>query len=145
MKLLLVASMLAGFAGLAGTAHADTYYGPPGGAPDMTAPPPVQQDYQPVAQHRRQGNQGPNQGPRGQGEMKRALVERFDRNHDGRLEPRERAQAARALRRMANRMDRQAARAQMRAERQQMRAQRQQQRQGQGQRQGGPNVDVYVD
>jgi hypothetical protein len=38
--------------------------------------------------------------------MKQMLLERFDRNHDGRLEPRERRHAARALRKMAKRMAR---------------------------------------
>ena len=36
--------------------------------------------------------------------MKQMLLERFDRNHDGRLEPRERRQAARALRRIARKL-----------------------------------------
>ncbi|HEU4728709.1 MAG TPA: hypothetical protein VFT22_12485 [Kofleriaceae bacterium] len=38
------------------------------------------------------------------GELRRLLLERFDRNHDGRLEPRERRRAIRALRRLAHRL-----------------------------------------
>jgi hypothetical protein len=49
-------------------------------------------------------------GPRAQRpmpELRRMLVERFDRNHDGRLEPRERRQAVRALRRLERKLARQ--------------------------------------
>jgi len=46
-------------------------------------------------------------------ELRQALVERFDRNHDGRLEPAERRQAIRALRKLVRRM----ARREMMAER----------------------------
>lgn len=45
----------------------------------------------------------PQRGQRGQ-KLRRALVEQFDRDGDGRLDPRERRQAARALRRLAKRM-----------------------------------------
>jgi Ca2+-binding EF-hand superfamily protein len=38
------------------------------------------------------------------GQFRQQLLERFDRNHDGRLEKRERKQAARALRRIAKQM-----------------------------------------
>ncbi|HEX3766390.1 MAG TPA: EF-hand domain-containing protein [Kofleriaceae bacterium] len=41
--------------------------------------------------------------PRGQ--LRQALMERFDRNHDGRLDPEERRHAIHALRRMARRME----------------------------------------
>ena len=130
MKLTLIAVILAGFTGLGTVAQADEFYGPPGEAPIAG---------QPVAQPMRgQRGQRGQQGP-GNGEMHRALLDRFDRNHDGRLEPRERRQAARALRRMAQKLARQ--------ERRQGRMQ-QQGRQGQaGGRQapGGPNVDVYVE
>lgn len=37
-------------------------------------------------------------------QLRQALVQQFDRDGDGRLEPRERKQAARTLRRLANRM-----------------------------------------
>jgi hypothetical protein len=57
----------------AGAAHADEYAGPP--------PPPA------AAQ-------------RPAGPLRQALLERFDANHDGRLEPKERRHAIRALRRM---------------------------------------------
>lgn len=40
--------------------------------------------------------------PRGQ--LHQLLLERFDRNHDGRLDPQERRRAIRALRRLARRM-----------------------------------------
>jgi Ca2+-binding EF-hand superfamily protein len=40
--------------------------------------------------------------PRGQ--FRQLLLERFDRNHDGRLEPQERRQAIRTLRRIARKM-----------------------------------------
>lgn len=115
MKLLLVAAMLTGFTGLAA---ADNYAGPPGEAPVVVQ---GQGPVQPIARPMRRGN----------GEFRRALMDRFDRNHDGRLEPRERRQAARALRKLAKKLARQ--------DRQQLRAQR---RQPQA---GGPNVDVYVD
>src|SRR4051812_2981955 len=39
-----------------------------------------------------------------QARLRELIVERFDRDGDGRLDPRERRQAARALRRMANRL-----------------------------------------
>ena len=68
---------LAGLLGLGSLAHAD---------PDGL-------------RHRRGG------GPRGQ--VRQALLERFDHNHDGRLEPRERAQAIRALRHLTRRLARQ--------------------------------------
>ena len=42
--------------------------------------------------------------------LRAALLARFDRDHDGRLEPRERRAAARALRRLARQLDRQAMR-----------------------------------
>jgi hypothetical protein len=41
---------------------------------------------------------------RPRGELRQLLLERFDRNHDGRLEPQERRRAIRALRRMARRL-----------------------------------------
>jgi Ca2+-binding EF-hand superfamily protein len=40
--------------------------------------------------------------PRGQ--FRQLLLEKFDRNHDGRLEPQERRRAIRALRRLARKM-----------------------------------------
>jgi hypothetical protein len=39
------------------------------------------------------------------GQLRRVLLERFDRNHDGRLDPEERRHAIRALRRLARRME----------------------------------------
>ncbi|HEX5064243.1 MAG TPA: hypothetical protein VFV99_32940 [Kofleriaceae bacterium] len=47
---------------------------------------------------------GPPPPSRPHGQLRQLLLQRFDRNHDGRLEPRERRQAAKALRRLANKM-----------------------------------------
>jgi hypothetical protein len=74
---------------LAGAAHADEYSGPL---------PPQGQMQRPI------------------GPMRAALLERFDANHDGRLEPNERRHAMRALRRMERQLARQQRR-QLRAER----------------------------
>jgi len=46
-------------------------------------------------------------GPARRPQLRQLILERFDRNGDGRLEPRERRQAARALRKMARRLARQ--------------------------------------
>jgi hypothetical protein len=75
---------------LGGAAQAQGYYGPPGAMP----PPPgavVGVGVQPVP-------------PRVA--FRQMVLERFDTNHDGRLEPRERRHAARALRKMAKRLAR---------------------------------------
>jgi Ca2+-binding EF-hand superfamily protein len=83
---------------LTGAARADEYAGPP--------PPPAMQRPQ-----------------RPMGPLRAALLERFDANHDGRLEPNERRHAMRALRRMERQLargDRQQRRA-LRAERRQLR------------------------
>jgi hypothetical protein len=50
--------------------------------------------------------------PRGQ--LQERLLERFDRNHDGRLEPQERRRAIRVLRKLARKMARQELRAEHR-------------------------------
>ena len=42
---------------------------------------------------------------RPRGPLRQVLLERFDRNHDGRLDPEERRHAVRALRRLARRME----------------------------------------
>jgi Ca2+-binding EF-hand superfamily protein len=47
-------------------------------------------------------NGPPPPAPRGQ--LRQLLLQHFDRNHDGRLGPRERRQAARALHRLANKL-----------------------------------------
>jgi hypothetical protein len=39
------------------------------------------------------------------GQFRQLLLERFDRNHDGRLEPQERRHAIRALRRLARKLE----------------------------------------
>ena len=93
MKLAVLALVL----GLSGVAAADDlgpvdpYEGPP------PAVAPVVPDAPPVMM----------KGPRAQGQqrpLKQFLLAKFDRNHDGRLEPRERMHAAKALRRLANRL-----------------------------------------
>jgi glycine/D-amino acid oxidase-like deaminating enzyme len=49
--------------------------------------------------------------------LRAALIARFDRNGDGRLEPNERRAAARALRKLARKLDRQARKQAMREQR----------------------------
>jgi hypothetical protein len=75
-----------------GTASAQ-YAGPPGAYP-VPAPPPGAQVGVGVER----------MPPRVV--IRQMLLERFDRNHDGRLGPRERRHAARALRKMAKRLAR---------------------------------------
>jgi hypothetical protein len=101
--------------GVASAQPADPYnapYGPPPGAPiPMQAPapmPPPPPAMPPLA------------GPHPMGPLRAALMERFDRNHDGRLEPQERRAAIRALRQLARQMareDRRVAREQARVRR----------------------------
>lgn len=96
-------------------AAADPYYGPPG-AYGQPAPAPMQVagPVQVVALA------GPPAGmlvPADQVPLRQAILARFDRNHDGVLEPEERRHAIRALRKLTRRMARQQARQQMRAER----------------------------
>lgn len=55
------------------------------------------------------------QEPAPRAQFRQLLLQHFDRNRDGRLEPRERKQAARALRRLAKQMMRGDMRAQRRA------------------------------
>lgn len=95
----IVSAMLA----LAGVAHADEYAGPP-------PPPPAAAPLPPP-------------GARPINPLRQALLERFDANHDGRLEPNERRHAVRALRRIERRLARgdRAERRAMRAQRRQMR------------------------
>lgn len=87
MKLVVLGLAFGVFAAFSSTARADgpqDPYGPPG----ANRPPPA-------AQFQRRA------------ELRQMILERFDRNQDGRLEPRERRQAARALRKMARRLMRQ--------------------------------------
>jgi Ca2+-binding EF-hand superfamily protein len=72
--------------GLAGIAAAD-----PAGPISPPAPPPAG----PVAAR----------ADRPRGPLRQMLLERFDRNRDGRLDPEERRHAIRALRRLARRME----------------------------------------
>ena len=83
-----VASLLS-----AGIASADEYYGPPAGVLVPAAPMPM---------------------PAPRANLRAAILERFDRNGDGRLEPNERRHAIRALRRMTKRMAREERRAEHR-------------------------------
>lgn len=76
-----------------GTASAQGYNGPPGNYP-VPAPPPGAQVGVGIERV----------PPRVA--MRQMLLERFDKNHDGRLGPRERRHAARALRKMAKRLAR---------------------------------------
>ena len=73
--------------GVASAQPAGPYNAPPPPVAAVPQPPP------PPAQQAR---------PRGM--LRQLLLARFDRNHDGRLEPRERRAAARALRRLARRL-----------------------------------------
>ena len=84
MKLAVLAVVL----GLATTAAADPYSGPPGNY-DEPAPTEVVR-----------------QAPRhpGNGALRQAIIARFDRDGDGRLSPQERRRAVRALRRLAKRL-----------------------------------------
>ncbi|TMQ11640.1 MAG: hypothetical protein E6J90_34080 [Deltaproteobacteria bacterium] len=61
---------------------------------------------------------------RPRGELHQLLLERFDRNHDGHLEPQERRRAIRALRRLARRLAMQERRAEYRGDPQERRAER---------------------
>ena len=90
---------------LAGTARAD----------DLGAPGPAGPYAGPYAPANAGAPAGPRSaGPRAAGparprgdQLRRILLRRFDRDHDGRLEPRERRQALRAMRRMMRRLARQ--------------------------------------
>jgi hypothetical protein len=70
---------------LGGAARAQGYDGPPGAMPPPAIGIGVQRVPPRVA-------------------FRQILIERFDANHDGRLEPRERRQAARVLRKLARQM-----------------------------------------
>ena len=95
MKLTILALLLGG-----GIAAADDYSGPPGG---YDAPATVQVDYRPGQPQRPQ--RARRRADRQQ--LRQLILARFDRNGDGRLEPRERRQAARALRKIARQLARQ--------------------------------------
>jgi hypothetical protein len=106
-----VASLL-----LTGVASADPYYGPPGGYPPPQQPPagvlvPVAPMPMPMPA------EAPPPGPRQNAPLRAAILERFDRDHDGQLNRAERRHAIRALRRMTRRMARQEARAERRGRR----------------------------
>jgi hypothetical protein len=105
-----VAFIVSAMLGIAGAAHADEYTGPV--PPPVPAPMAAQPGAPTTLGSPHRGMQRP------RGALREALLERFDTNHDGRLEPNERRHAARALRRLARRLmmqDRAAARAQRRA------------------------------
>jgi hypothetical protein len=74
-------------------------------------------------------------GPaRPRGELRQLLLERFDRNHDGRLEPQERRRAILALRRLARRMAMQERRAEYRSERREERVEGRREERAEGRR-----------
>ena len=112
-----VAFIFAAVVGLAGAAHAQPAdpYGPgpypqPGpyvqpGPPPVYLPAPVQPVPGPMPAGVRPWRPWRAQGAQG-GELRAAIIARFDRNHDGVLEPQERRRAIRALRRIARRMAR---------------------------------------
>jgi Ca2+-binding EF-hand superfamily protein len=85
----LVPFFVAATLALTGVARADDLQDPYA----AEAPPPRERP-------RHQGNQGT-------GELRHMLLERFDANGDGRLEPRERRHAVRALRRLERKLARQ--------------------------------------
>lgn len=108
MKVVLISLLLAA------TASADPYYGPPGGygqppagvlVPVAPAPMPVPVEAMPP------------RGPRANAPLRAAILERFDRDGDGRLNRAERRHAIRALRRMTRKMARQEQKAERRARR----------------------------
>lgn len=75
------------------TAFAQGYYGPPGDYPVQAPPPGAEVGVGVEAVPPRVA-------------MRQMMLERFDANHDGRLDRRERRHAARALRKLAKRMAR---------------------------------------
>lgn len=98
--------LLAGLLGATSIASADDLPAPAddGGdyyAPDAPPAPPAQ-PAPPARGPRRGGPRNPRNAA-----IRQMLLERFDANGDGRLEPRERRRAARALRRMAKRLGQQ--------------------------------------
>jgi hypothetical protein len=105
----LAALLLGTFLAMTGTASADDMLRPPGGpvpVSDAPRPPPGPGAMQrgPGAMQRGPGamQRGPRQMQRQQ--LRRAFVEAFDANGDGRLGPRERVRAVRALRRIERRL-----------------------------------------
>ena len=90
MKVILLALLLSG-----GIAAADDYRGPPGGDAE---PGTLQVDYRPGPPRQRRAERQ---------QLRQDILQRFDRNGDGRLEPNERRQAARALRKLARQLARQ--------------------------------------
>ena len=93
-----------------GTAAADEVLHPPGGPVYVSDPPPAVH-----VQHADLDRPAPRRGERGERgdradrkqrarQLRRALVETFDANGDGRLGPRERMRAARVLRRIERRL-----------------------------------------
>ncbi|HWU86483.1 MAG TPA: hypothetical protein VN253_04385 [Kofleriaceae bacterium] len=103
----LAALLLGTLLATTGTAAADDVLRPPGGAVYVSDAPPMQPG--PGALPRGPMQRGPGALQRGPGAMqrqqlRRALVETFDVNGDGRLGPRERIRAVRALRRIERRL-----------------------------------------
>jgi len=99
--------ILAGLLGATGVARADDPIGdeelnPPSGPVQVE---PARQPIGPAGPGAMRGQRDPRRAQL-RAELRQALVERFDRNGDGRLEPGERRQAIRALRRLVRRMAR---------------------------------------
>ena len=76
----------------------DEVLNPPGGPVYVEADVEVEADAAPPQDF------GPRRQPEGKRDLRRVLIERFDANGDGRLEPRERQRAMRALRKLQQRM-----------------------------------------
>ena len=104
----LAALLLGTLLATTGTAAADDVLHPPGGPVNVSDSPPMHRG--PGAMERGRMQRGPGQLQRGAGQLqrgkqlRRALVETFDANGDGRLGPRERMRAVRTLRRIERRL-----------------------------------------
>jgi hypothetical protein len=112
-----LATLLFGFLlASTGTASADEVLHPPGGTVYVSDPPPMRAEA-PRGEWRREradarreradarGGMAPGERAQRGRQLRRALVETFDVNGDGRLGPRERMRAARVLRRIERRLE----------------------------------------
>jgi hypothetical protein len=137
--LVLVSTLMLG--GVARAQPVDPYGAPMG--PGARGPGPYNVPIGPGGPMGEQPPRAPN------GPLRAALLERFDANHDGRLEPNERMRAIKALRRLTRHMvraERRAERAQARADRVgERRAERQQARVRDAIRRYDTNGDGIVD
>lgn len=107
----LLLGILLATTGTAGTAAADEVLHPPGGPVPVSDASPMAAERGERAERgargeradRRDRGDRPRRGPHAR-KLRRALVETFDANGDGRLGPRERMRAVRALRRVERRL-----------------------------------------